>query len=113
MDSSVYRLVKAGSWILHVPKVLLMSGDHTDLLYNCLKVCMVVSAFNSPAESNYAPIKGECLGASSALHKTRYYIQSCYNPRLIHLKEKTLGWRFKIIHIPGKSCVVPIHCHEM
>ena len=103
----MYRLVKYGSWILHVSEVLLMPGDHTDLLYNCLKVCMAVSAFNSPSESNYAPIKGECLGAASALHKTRYYIQGCDNPWLIHLKEKTLGWRFKIIHIPGKKLCGP------
>ena len=40
-------------------------------------------------------------------------MESIDNPRLIHLKEKTLGWRFKIIHIPGKSCVVQMHCHEL
>ena len=34
---------------------------------------MVGSSFNSPAESNYNPIEGECLGVASALHKTRYY----------------------------------------
>jgi hypothetical protein len=94
-------------------------------------VCMVGSSFNSPAESNYAPIEGECLGVASALHKTRYYTQGCDkfligtdqkqllgvlndrsmesmdNPRLIRLKEKTLGWRFKIIHIPGKKLCGP------
>ena len=65
---------------------------------------------------------------ASALHKTRYYTQVCDkllfgtdhkpllgvlndrsldsidNPRLIRLKEKPLGWRFKIIHIPGRKC---------
>ena len=35
------------------------------------RVCMVGSSFKSPAESNYAPIEGECLGVASALHKTR------------------------------------------
>ena len=92
---------------------------------------MVGSSFNSPAESNYAPIEGECLGVASALHKTRYYTQGCDklligtdhksllgvlndrsmesidNPGLIRLKEKTLGWRFKIIHIPGKKLCGP------
>ena len=96
------------------------------------RVCMVGSSFNTPAESNYAPIEGECLRVASALHKTRYYTQGCDklvistdhnpvlavlndrsldsldNPRLIRLKEKTLGWRFKIIHIPAAW----MHCHE-
>ena len=95
------------------------------------RVCMVGSSFNSPAEANYAPIEGECLGVASALHKTRYYTQGCdkllvctdhkpllgilndkemekiENPRLIRLKEKTLGWRFKIIHVPGKKLCGP------
>ena len=71
------------------------------------------------------------LGRASALHKTRYYTQGCdkllvctdhkpllgiwndkemeiiENPRLIRLKEKTLGWRFKIIHVPGKKLCGP------
>ena len=88
---------------------------------------MVGSSFTSPAESNYAPIEGECLGVANALHKTRYYTQGCDklvigtdhkpllgvlndrslesidNPRLKRLKEKTLGWRFRIVHIPGKK----------
>ena len=92
------------------------------------KVCMVGSSFNSPAEANYAPVEGECLGVASALHKTRYYTQGCDKllvctdhkpllgilndkrmeempPRLLRLKEKTLGWKFRIIHIPGvKLC---------
>ena len=115
---------------------------------------MVGSSFNSPAESNYAPIEGECLGVVNALHKTKYYTQGCDklivgtdhkpllgvlnnrslesidNPRLVRLKEKTLGWRFRIIHIPGRKLVGPdalsravapspeemqmlVYCHEM
>jgi hypothetical protein len=86
---------------------------------------MVGSSFTSPLESNYAPIEVECLGVSNALHKTRYYTQGCDklvigtdhkpllwvlndrslasidNTRLKRLKEKTLGWRFTIVHIPG------------
>ena len=92
---------------------------------------MVGSSFTSPAESNYAPIEGECLGVASALKKTRYYTQGCEkliigvdhkpllgvlndkslesidNPRLMRLKEKTLGWRFQIIHIPGRKLGAP------
>ena len=29
------------------------------------------------------------------------------NPRLLNLKEKTLNWRFKVIHVPGKIHVGP------
>jgi hypothetical protein len=91
------------------------------------RVCMVGSSFTSPAEYKYAPIEGECLGVANALHKTRYYTQGCDklvigmdhkpllgvlndrslnsidNPRLKRLKEKTLGWRFRIVHIPGRK----------
>ena len=94
-------------------------------------VCMVGSSFNSPTEANYAPIEGECLGVASSLHKTLYYTQGCdkllvctdhkpllgvlndrelstmTSPRLMRLKEKTLGWRLKIIHIPGRKLCGP------
>jgi hypothetical protein len=76
-------------------------------------------------------IEGECLGLASALHKTRYCTQGCDklviatdhkpllgvlndkalegidNPRLVCLKEKTLGWRFNIVHIQGKRVEGP------
>jgi hypothetical protein len=35
------------------------------------------------------------------------------SPRLRRQKEKTLGWRFKIIHIPGRSCVGLMLCQDM
>ena len=68
---------------------------------------------------------------ASAFHKTRYYTQGCDkllvctdhkpllgvlndrslesidNPRLLRLKEKTLGSRFKIIHIHGRKLCGP------
>ena len=34
-------------------------------------------------------------------------MDSLDNPRLIRLKEKTLGSRFKIIHIPGRKLCGP------
>ena len=92
------------------------------------KVCMVGSRFTNQAESNYAPIEGECLAVTYALDKTKYYtlgleklticvdhkpllgilnedtpLEKIENRRLIRLKEKTLGWRFKVIHIPGSK----------
>ena len=87
------------------------------------------SSFTS--ESNYVPIVGVCLAVADALNKTRYYTQGCDklvvgtdhkpllcvlnerslesidNPRRVRLKEKTLGWRFRVVHIPGKKLSGP------
>ena len=87
---------------------------------------MVGSRFTSAAEQNYSPVEGEMMAVADGLFKTRYYTQGCEklivgvdhkpllgllngkpldqidNSRLLRLKEKTLGWRFSIIHIPGK-----------
>ena len=91
------------------------------------KTCMIGSRFTNRAESNYAPIEGELLAVTYGLRKTRYYtlgldklticvdhkpllgivndgeFEKIDNSRLFKLKEKTLGWRFKVIHLPGKA----------
>jgi hypothetical protein len=88
---------------------------------------MAGSRFTHPAESRYAPIEGEALAVVYALHQTRYYVLGCRdlivatdhklllqilndrslsdidNRRLLNLKEKTLGYRFTIIPVPGKN----------
>ena len=88
---------------------------------------MIGSRFTNRAESNYAPIEGELLAVTYGLRKTRYYtlgldklticvdhkpllgiindveFEKIDNNRLFRLKEKTLGWRFKVIHLPGKE----------
>ena len=90
------------------------------------KLCLVGSRFNSPAESRYSPIEGEALAIAYALHQTRYYVMGCtdltvatdhkpllrilddrplseiINRRLLNLKEKTMPFTFKIIHVPGR-----------
>ncbi|XP_052760759.1 uncharacterized protein LOC128203366 [Mya arenaria] len=95
------------------------------------KLCLVGSRFTHPAESRYAPIEGEALAVVYALHQTRYYILGCKdlivatdhkpllqilndrsltdidNRRLLNLKEKTLGYRFSIVHVPGKRNLGP------
>ena len=92
---------------------------------------MVGSSFLSPAEQNYSPTEGEALAVVNALHKTRHYTQGCDrlvvctdhkplvpvlstkalenidNPRLMRLIQKTLSWRFLVIHIPGKKLAGP------
>ena len=95
------------------------------------KLCLVGSRFTHPAESRYAPIEGEALAVAYALHQTRYYVLGCKdllvatdhkpllqilnnrslteidNRRLLNLKEKTLGYRFSIIHVAGKKNLGP------
>ena len=90
------------------------------------KVSLAGSKFNNAAESNYAPIEGECLAVVKALHKCRHFVLGCenlviatdhkpllkilnersldgiHNPRLLNLKEKTLRFRFTLVHVPGK-----------
>ena len=107
----------------------------TQITPDCCKggwqVCMVGNRFNNKAEGLYAAIEGECLAVSYGLNKTKYYTLGCdkltvavdhkpllgvlndteldniSNPRLCRLKEKTLGWNFNIVHIPGKNIGAP------
>ena len=83
------------------------------------------SRFTTPAESNYAPIEGECLAVAWGLKKAKYFVAGCKdliiatdhkpllgilndkeldsidNSRLVKLKQKTLAFRFSIVHVPG------------
>ena len=76
-------------------------------------------------------MEGELQGVVDGLHKTRYYTQGCDkllvgvdhkpllgilqgkrledidNMRLRRLVEKTYGWRFKVVHIPGRKHGAP------
>ena len=89
------------------------------------KITLVGSRFTHAAESRYAPIEGEALAVADALDKARYFVLGCEdlivavdhkpllkllgdralddipNPRLRNLKEKTLRYRFRIVHVPG------------
>lgn len=91
------------------------------------KLVFAGSKFNTTAESNYAPIEGECLAVVKALDKARYFVLGCKkliiatdhkpltrllndrnlesikNPRLLKLKEKTFIYKYEILHIPGRS----------
>ena len=90
------------------------------------QVCMVGSRFTHTAEANYSATEGELLAQADALKKTKYFTLGCPqlilgtdhmpllgllanrnldsidNPRLVRLKQKTLGWRFQVTYIPGK-----------
>lgn len=89
------------------------------------RVTLVGSRFTSSAESRYAPVEGEALAVADALDKARYFVLGCQdltiavdhkpllkilddrsledlpNTRLRRIKEKTLRYRFKLVHIPG------------
>ena len=95
------------------------------------RLCLVGSRFLHPAETRYAPIEGEALAVAYALHQCRYFILGCtdlivatdhkplvhvlndrslsdiQNRRLQNLKEKTLSYRFQIVHVPGKKHLGP------
>ena len=89
------------------------------------KVVLMGSRFTHGAESRYAPIEGEALAVVDALNKTRHFTLGCPdltvvvdhkpllkvlgdralddipNPRLRNIKEKSLRYRFRVLHIPG------------
>ena len=87
---------------------------------------LVGSRFLHDAETRYAPIEGECLAVAYGLQQTRYFVLGCpdlivatdhklllgllndrslasiENRRLLNLKEKTLAYKFRVIHVPGR-----------
>lgn len=88
-------------------------------------ITLVGSRFTSGAESRYAPVEGEALAVADALDKARFFVLGCEdlilavdhkpllkilgnrsldeisNGRLRNLKERTLRYRFRIVHVPG------------
>ena len=94
------------------------------------KLTLAGGRFTSPAESRYRPIEGECLSISEALQKAKYFVLGCpdllvstdhkplvglfdkpisdiQNLRLQAIAEKTLWYKFKVIHVPGDQNVGP------
>ena len=89
------------------------------------QITLVGSRFTQAAESRYAPVEGEALAVVYALDKARHFVLGCPdltiavdhkpllklfgdraledipNSRLRNVKEKTLRYRFKMIHVPG------------
>ena len=95
------------------------------------QVVLAGSRFTKDAESRFSPVEGEALSVAWSLAVTRHYtlgntklivatdhkpllkvlgdrkLEDIENPRLLRLKEKTLNWRFKVIHVPGRIHVGP------
>ncbi len=85
------------------------------------------SRFLTGAEKRYASVEGEALAVALGLEQTKYFTQGCEtlvvvtdhkplvkifgdrtldeiaNTRLFRLKQRTLPWHFKIVHMPGKT----------
>ena len=92
---------------------------------------LVGSRFLHDAETRYAPVEGECLAVAYGLQQTKYFVLGCPdltvatdhkpllgllndrsladipNRRLLNLKEKTLDFRFRIVHVPGRLHMGP------
>eukprot|EP00112_Aurelia_sp_Birch-Aquarium-sp1_P001605 Seg1173.19 transcript_id=Seg1173.19/GoldUCD/mRNA.D3Y31 product="Retrovirus-related Pol polyprotein from transposon opus" pseudo=true protein_id=Seg1173.19/GoldUCD/D3Y31 len=95
------------------------------------KLIFAGSRFTSDAESRYAPVEGEALALIYALESCRMFVlgrpdliisvdhkpltaifadralEKISNPRLLNFKERSLMYRFKIKHTPGKRHVGP------
>ena len=91
------------------------------------KITLAGSRFLRPAETRYAPVEGEALAIAWSLEQTRYFTQGCdklivvtdhkplvklfgdrtldeiANPRLFRLKQRSLMWRFTVLHEPGRD----------
>ena len=80
--------------------------------------------FTTPSVSRYSPVEGEALAVAEALHKLKYYVLGCptlvvatyhkpligvfksnladiSNPRLLSIVERTLWFKFVVVHVPG------------
>ena len=101
------------------------------------KTTLVGSRFTHAAESCYAPVEGQALAVVNALDKARFFVLGCSNliiavdhkpllkvfgdrsleeitnARLRNLKEKTLRYRFRMVHIPGvrHKATDAVSCH--
>ena len=91
------------------------------------KITLAGSRFLKDAEQRYAPVEGEALAIAWALHDTKYFTLGCddlvittdHRPltkifgdksldeftsdRLFNLRRRTSNWRYKVIHVSGKS----------
>ncbi len=112
-----------GFWLFQ--KHCQCSGLKPFCCYDGWKITLVGSRFTHPAETRYAPIEGEALAVAYGLDSARFFVLGCptlivvvdhkpllrifqdralddiNNTRLRNLKERTLRYRFKVIHIPG------------
>ena len=116
--------VSIGYWLRQ--KYFDCISDSPDCCDSGYKITLAGSRFLRFSEQRYVPIEGEALAIAWALEDTKFFTLRCdnlivatdhkpltrifsdrsleeiTNTRIFHLKQRTLMWRFKIIHIPGK-----------
>ena len=102
-------------------------SDSPDCCPNGWEITLAGSRFLTSTEQRYAPVEGEALAVVWGLEQSRFFTQGCddlfvatdhkplikifgdrtldeiTNSRLFRLKQRTLPWRFKIMHLPGKT----------
>ena len=103
------------------------SSEVPDCCPSGWQITLAGSRFLSSAEQRYAAIEGEALAVVWGLEQTRCFTLGCKllivvtdhkplvkifgdrtldeitNTRLFRLKQRSLPWSFKIIHLPGKT----------
>ena len=108
------------------------STSRPDCGDNHWKLVFAGSRFTTDAESRYAPIEGEALAVVYGLQRCRIFVMGApnltvavdhnplvnifndremctiSNPRILKLKEKTMMYRYNIIHVPGKSEIMKV-----
>ena len=91
------------------------------------QITLAGSRFLTSTEQRYAPVEGEALAIAWGLEQTRFFTQGCdnltivtdhkplvkifgdrtldeiSNTRIFRLKQRTLPWRFNVVHLPGKT----------
>ena len=101
------------------------SGNKPFCCHDGWRITLVRSRFTHPVEARYTPVDGEALALDYGLSSTRFFVLGCENltvavncrpllkvfqdraledvdnSRLCNLKEKTLRYRFCILHISG------------
>ena len=102
-------------------------SDLPDCCQGGWKVTLVGSRFLHGAEQRYAAVEGEAQAVEWGLEQTKYFTQGCddlivvtdhkplvkllgdrtldeiSNTRLFMIMQRTLPWRFKVLHMPRKA----------
>ena len=91
------------------------------------RVTLAGSRFLRDAEKRYAPVEGEALAVAWSLEDSRFFTMGCHdliiasdhkpltkilgdreladiqNPRLFRIKQRTMMWKYRLVHVPGRT----------